>query len=346
MNSIYNYNLENLTSYLAKLNEAPFKAKQIFKWLYQKKTLDFSLMNDLSKDLRLKLENEFNLSLLTIEKENIASDNTRKFLFRLADNSLIETVLIKHSYGNSLCVTTEVGCAMGCAFCASGLFKKKRNLTLGELILQVLTVAITTNEEINSIVIMGTGEPFTNYENVIEFIKMVNANYGFNIGARKITVSTCGIVPRIKDFAELDLQINLAISLHAPNNELRNRLMPINNQFPLEELFKALDYYYLKTKRRITIEYIMLHNLNTTKKCLTELINLTKARNVYINLIPYNPVDELSFNPATKEEINNFYDGLKKAGIDTTMRFSRGVNANAACGQLRAKVIKNESHRN
>ena len=340
MEQLFNYNLDNLSSYLNTIGEKPYKAKQIFKWLYQKNILDFNLMLDLSKTLRANLMANFTLNILEAVKVLKDQDGTQKFLFKLSDNNLIETVLIKHSYGNSVCITTELGCNMGCIFCASGLYKKKRNLNLGELILQLVSIKKITNEEINSVVIMGTGEPFTNYDNVVEFIKLINANYSFNIGARKITVSTCGIVAKIKEFAHLDLQVNLAISLHASNDKLRDMIMPINKTYPIKELLNALDYYYSITKRRITIEYIMLKGLNSGLDNARELAMLLKNRNVYVNLIPYNEVNELPLKRADKHEIDLFFKELKKARIDTTIRISKGLNATAACGQLRVAQLK------
>ena len=244
---------------------------------------------------------------------------------------------MKHDYGLSVCVSSQVGCNMGCAFCESGRLKKVRNLESFEIIEQILLISEDINERISSIVIMGIGEPFDNYDNIINFIKIVNNPFGLAIGARHITVSTCGIIPKIKEFMNLDLQVNLAISLHAPTNALRSKIMPINNAYPLDDLVNTLKEYIAKTNRRVTIEYVMLNNVNDSVSNAYELAKLLKGMNVYVNLIPYNETSHLEFRKSRKEQINKFFDCLKKEGINVTVRREFGSKIDAACGQLRSK---------
>ena len=244
-----------------------------------------------------------------------------------------------HDYGYSVCVTSQVGCNMGCKFCASGLKKKKRNLETYEMVLEVLTVAKLTNKRISHIVVMGIGEPFDNYDNVLKFLEILNHPLGLEIGQRHMTVSTCGIVPKIYDYAKFKLQVNLAISLHAPNDEIREQIMPINKKYKINELFEALRYYIKETNRRITIEYILINDLNDTVECANELADLLRGMNAYINLIPYNEVSENEFKRSTLEHRQKFYDTLKKRGLNVTLRKEQGSDIDAACGQLRSKHL-------
>lgn len=338
---IYNYDYDKLTNYFLSIGETKFRTRQVFEWLYKMKVKDFSLMTNIKKELREKLNNEFVIDNLELVLRQVSSDGTIKYLFKLNDGNLIETVLMNHDYGYSVCVTSEVGCNMGCAFCASGLKKKKRNLEAFEMTLQVLTVSILENIRVSHVVVMGIGEPFDNYENVLTFLNTINSSYGLEIGQRHLTVSTCGIVPKIYEFANFPLQVNLAISLHAPNNELREQIMPINKVYKIEELFKALKYYYDKTNRRITIEYILLSKVNDSKKHALELANLLKDLNAYVNLIPYNEVKEKPYKRSLKEDTLAFFDTLKKANINVTLRREQGIDIDAACGQLRSKHEQN-----
>ena len=293
-------------------------------------------MRNLSSELISKLKDNFNfdyIEIVTAQK----SDSTNKYLFKLNDGNFIEAVLMKHDYGLSVCVSSQVGCNMGCAFCESGRLKKVRNLESFEIIEQILLISEDINERISSIVIMGIGEPFDNYDNIINFIKIVNNPFGLAIGARHITVSTCGIIPKIKEFMNLDLQVNLAISLHAPTNVLRSKIMPINNAYPLDDLVNTLKEYISKTNRRVTIEYVMLNNVNDSIKDAEELSKLLKGMNVYVNLIPYNETSHIDFKKSSKDTILKFYDSLKKNKINVTIRREFGGNIDAACGQLRAK---------
>lgn len=340
MNDVYGYSISDFENYLIAKGMKKFRAKQLFSWLYRQRVTDFDAMSDLAKDFRGSLKADFKFNSLKLADKQIASDKTVKYLFELSDNNLIETVLMNNDYGKSICVTSQVGCAMGCKFCASGLLKKKRSLTVGEMVNQVLYVQKELDkddERIRNIVIMGIGEPFDNYDNIIKFMDIVNSDLGLEIGARRITVSTCGIVPKIIEFADGKYQYNLAVSLHAPNNQLRDKIMPINKVYPLEDLLAALDYYSAKNNRRITFEYILLKGLNDTDECARELADIVKNRNAYVNLIPYNSVDEADFKATSDLEALKFYDKLMKLNVKATLRAKHGDDIEAACGQLRAK---------
>jgi 23S rRNA (adenine2503-C2)-methyltransferase len=342
MQSIYDLSLNDLREYFINKGEKPYRSIQIFEWLYRFKVRSFDEMTNQKKSIIELLKLDFNLDLLELVERQISSDKTEKFLFRLEDGSLIETVLMNHVYGNSLCVTTQVGCNMNCAFCASGMHKKQRNLSTAEIILQVMSVSEIIGKRISHIVIMGIGEPFDNYDNVIKFMKIANEPKGLEIGARHISVSTCGLVPKIYDFAKEEMQSNLAISLHAPTNEVRNQIMPINKAYPLEELIKAIKDYIKATNRRVTLEYILLRDLNDTKECALKLAKLITGMNVYVNLIPYNEVKEKPYKRSTPEAMNTFYDQLKKRGINVTLRHEQGHDIDAACGQLRSKRMNHK----
>ena len=342
MQSIYNLTVDMLKDYMISIGEKPFRSNQIMEWLYRKQIKSFDEMTNIKKSFIEKLKEDFSIELLECVTMQESSDGTRKFLFRLKDGNLIESVLMNNDYGYSICVTTEVGCNMGCVFCASGMKKKLRNLETSEIVLQVLTASCLTGIRISHIVIMGIGEPFDNYDNVLNFMKIVNYPLGLEIGQRHITVSTCGLVPKIYEFSDFDLQVNLAISLHAPNNEIRNEIMKINNVYPIEEVIKAIKHYIDKTNRRVTIEYILLKDLNDTKECANELCDLLHGLNIYVNLIPYNEVLEKPYKRSTKEAMNKFYDILKKRHINVQLRREQGSDIDAACGQLRSKQMKKE----
>lgn len=341
MKDIYAYSVQDFEDYLGNLNMKKFRAKQLYAWLYQKRVDTIDAMSDLAKDLREHLTDDFNLSELKLRTKQESADGTVKFLFELEDKHLIETVLMNNDYGKSVCVTSQVGCAMGCKFCASGLLKKKRSLTTGEMVKQIMYVQKYLDEvddRVRNIVIMGIGEPFDNYDNIIKFMNIVNSDLGLAIGARRITVSTCGLVPKIIEFADGQYQYNLAISLHAPNDELRSKIMPINKVYPLKELLAALDYYSQKSNRRITLEYILLAGENDTTECARQLAELVKGRNAYINLIPYNSVDEADFKSSSDKNSLRFYDMLMKLNVKATLRAKHGDDIEAACGQLRAQA--------
>ncbi len=340
MKDIYEYTLNDMEQYLIEQGMKKFRAKQLFTWLYKKRVNSFDEMTDLAKDFRAKLEEDFTLTSLKEVEKQVASDGTIKFLFELSDGHLIETVLMNNDYGKSVCVTSQVGCAMGCKFCASGLLKKVRSLTVSEMVSQVLYVQKEldlSEDRVRNIVIMGIGEPFDNYDNIIKFMEIINSDLGLEIGSRRITVSTCGVVPKIYEFADGNYQYNLAISLHAPNNDLRDKIMPINKAYPLEELLKSLDYYSEKSNRRITFEYILLKGVNDTAQCAQELADIVRGRNAYVNLIPYNSVDEADFKSASDIDALKFYDMLTKRGVKATLRAKHGDDIEAACGQLRAQ---------
>ena len=343
MINLYNFELKKLENLMEEYGQKKYRATQLFKWIYEKKVSDFDLMSDISKKFIDVLKKDFYLKVPTIYKRQDSSDGTIKLLLELEDNSKIETVLMKYNYGNVACVTSQVGCNMGCCFCASGLFKKQRNLEVAELVGQILvlnSLLAEKNEKITHVVVMGTGEPFDNYDNVLDFVRILNHPYGFAIGARHITVSTCGLVEKIKQYANEGLQINLAISLHAPNNEIRNKVMPINRKYPIEELMEAVKYYEKTAGRRVTFEYILLKDINDSDECALELANLIKGTLAYVNLIPYNPVNELKYQRSSNNRIHNFLDVLMKNGVNATIRKEFGTDIDAACGQLRAKNEK------
>lgn len=334
--SIYNLTYEELENYLLSINEKKYRAGQIFEWLYDKRVSSFDEMSNLSKDLILKLKDSFNMDRLELEKEE-KDEDVNKYLFKLHDNNHIECVLMRHNYGLSLCISSQVGCNMGCSFCESGRLKKQRDLTAGEMILQIMIVESLIRKRITHIVIMGIGEPFDNYDNIVKFISIANYYKGLNIGSRHITVSTCGIIPKIKEFSKLPYQVNLAISLHAPNDELRSKIMPVNRAYPLKDLIVALKEYIKNTNRRVTFEYILLDGINDSKKEALELANLIRGMNAYVNLIPYNENSNFLYKRSKKDEILKFYDIIKKEGINVTIRREFGSKISAACGQLRAK---------
>lgn len=345
MKSLYDFNYEEMAELALEHGWKKFRGHQIFQWLYRKRVTSIDDMSDLSKDTREVLKENYQLKPLELRDKQVSSDGTCKYLFALEDGSLIESVLMQFDYGKSICVTSQVGCNMACAFCASGLTKKKRNLTSGEMVAQVLYVQQDldkTQDRLSHIVVMGTGEPFDNYENVMNFLATVNHDRGLGIGARHITISTCGVVPKIYEFSKEHTQYNLAVSLHAPNNELRNKLMPVNKAYPLEELMKAIHQYASENNRRLTFEYILLKGVNDQKIHVDQLAKLMKGLNAYVNLIPYNAVDENGFQGVKYDEAMVFYDALMKKGVRCTIRKEHGADIDAACGQLRVKHLRKE----
>lgn len=341
MKNIYDLTLDDLKKYFISIGLKPFRAIQVYEWLYRFHVRSFDLMTNIKNEVIEHLKQDFEIKLYEVVDHQKSADGTEKFLFRLQDGNLIESVLMRHNYGTSICVTSEVGCNMGCAFCASGMKKKLRNLSAGEMVLQLESVYEVIKEKISHIVVMGIGEPFDNYQNVINFLHIVNEPHGLEIGSRHISVSTCGLVPMIYEYAKEDLQSNLAISLHAPNNEIRDQIMPINKAYRIEELVKAISDYIIATNRRVTIEYILIDGLNDSIKCANELVDLLHGLNVYINLIPYNEVKEKPFKRSKKEQMRKFYDTLKKRSMNVTLRLEQGADIDAACGQLRSKHMNN-----
>ena len=336
MENIYNLTYEELENFLIDNNQKKYRASQIFEWLYDKRVSSYDEMTNLSKDLILLLKESFSIEKLEIVSQEIDTD-VSKFLFKLKDKEHIESVLMRHNYGLSLCISSQVGCNMSCSFCESGRRKKVRNLSAYEMILQIMMIEELIKEKITHIVIMGIGEPFDNYDNLVSFIKIANYHKALNIGSRHITVSTCGIVPKIYEFSKLPYQVNLAISLHAPDDELRNFLMPINKRYPLDELIKAVKDYVKSTNRRVTFEYILLKDINDKEEHAKKLCRLVKGINCYINLIPYNENSNILYKRSKKDTIMRFYDIIKKEGINVTIRKEFGSNISAACGQLRSK---------
>lgn len=336
MENIFSFTKNDLIKKFESDGKKKFMASQVFDWLYDKKVYNFDEFTNIKKENIEYLKDNFTTDFIKIIKVEEDTD-VKKFLFALEDGQKIEAVLMMHNYGLSVCVSSQVGCNMGCKFCESGRLKKIRNLETYEMVEQIILISKYINQRIDSCVIMGIGEPFDNYDNVINFIRIINDPKALNIGARHITVSTCGIVPKIKEFASLDLQVNLAISLHAPNDKIRNEIMPISKAYSLNELMYALDYYYEKTQRRITFEYVLLSGINDSKENAIELANLIKGKNAYVNLINYNETKNIDFKESKK--INEFYDILKKNGIDVTVRRKFGSKISAACGQLRSKEV-------
>ncbi len=337
MKLIYDDTQDMLIDELINLGEKKFRAMQIFEWIYRKNIYDFDEMTNLSLALREKLKENYCIGCLNIIEKQVSIDGTIKYLLKLQDGGFIETVLMIHDYGRSLCVTSQLGCSMGCRFCASGLLKKQRNLSAGEMVNQILTVMADTKQNITHVVVMGTGEPFDNYDNVMDFIHIINHPKGLAIGARHITVSTCGLCDKIKDYAHEGIQTNLAISLHAPNNELRNQLMPINHRYDLDDLREALEYYIAQTNRRVTFEYILLKDVNDSLIYARQLAHYIKGLNAYVNLIPYNSVDESGFQKS--QNIEGFKSELLRLKVNVTLRKEHGSDIDGACGQLRAKKV-------
>lgn len=339
MMNIYGIKRSDLEKYFICNGEKSFKALQVFEWLYDKRVTSFIEMTNLKKEIKEQLDKEFNFKMISIVKKQ-EDKLTKKYLFKLEDDNYIEAVLMEHDYGLSICVSSEVGCNMGCAFCESGRLKKVRNLEAYEMVEQILLVEKDIKKRISSVVIMGIGEPLDNYKNVLDFIKIINDPKGIAIGARHITISTCGLIPKIEELSNENIQFNLAISLHAPNDEIRNKLMPVNKTYSINQLMAAIREYIKKTNRRVTIEYVMLNSVNDSVTHALELATLLKGMNVYVNLIPYNETNHLEFKKSSNDTIMKFYDTLKKNGINVTVRKEFGSKIDAACGQLRSKEVK------
>ena len=335
MKSIYDKTLEQLEEYFESIGEKKFKARQLYDWLYKKRVTSFDEMTNIKKELRTFIASTYTMEPLKI-LERQKGDDVVKYLFELKDGNKIEAVLMLHDYGNSLCVSSQVGCNMSCTFCESGRLKKVRNLDPSEMVLQIMMIEKDLDLTITHLVLMGIGEPFDNYDNVMNFVDIINCPYGIGLGSRHITISTCGIIPKIKEFMHHGKQVNLAISLHAPNDTLRSKIMPINRAYPLEELMRTVRKYISVTNRRVTFEYILLRDVNDTEKCALELCSLLKGMNCYVNLIPYNETSHIIYKKSEKDQIMKFYDVLKKHHIQVTIRKEFGTKVSAACGQLRS----------
>ena len=336
MNNIFGFTKKDLENYFESINEKKFKAIQVFEWLYIHKVWDITKFSNIKKEMQQQLLKDFSTDFIKIEIVE-EGNLVKKFLFRLLDGEKVEAVLMEHDYGLSVCVSSQVGCNMGCKFCESGRLKKIRNLETYEIVEQILLIEQYINKRIDSVVMMGIGEPFDNYDNIIKFIRIINDSKGLSIGARHITVSTCGLVPKIKEFSNLDLQVNLALSLHAPTDEIRNKIMPINKAYSIDTVIHAVKEYITKTNRRVTIEYVMLNMVNDSKECAILLAKLLQNMNVYVNLIPYNETNNIDFSKSDKKRIDSFYQVLKENKINVTIRREFGGNIKAACGQLRSE---------
>ena len=348
MRSIYDLTLKQTEEMLAGYGQKPYRAKQLYAWLYRKRISSWNEMTDLPASLLEQLAQDYSIEPVREIDRQTARDGTVKYLFEMEDGASVEAVLMHFHFGDSLCISSQIGCNMGCTFCASGLLKKQRDLTAAEMVGEVLYVQKeldASGGRVDNIVIMGTGEPFDNYDNVMRFCEIVNSDHGLAIGARHITISTCGIVPRIHDFARGHYQYNLAISLHAPNDELRRKLMPVDRAYPLDVLMDALRNYSEDNHRRLTFEYILLSDVNDTDAHARQLADLIRGMNAYVNLIPYNQVDENGYRSVDEKKALHFYDVLMKHGVKATLRSRHGDDIDAACGQLRAKHERDKNSR-
>lgn len=340
---IKSMDLEKLTSFVASLGEKPFRAKQLYEWMHKKLASDYDEMTNLPKSLKEKLLQSAAFTSLVVVDEKISQiDGTRKYLFSLSDGNIIESVLMKYNHGNSVCISSQVGCRMGCRFCASTLDGLERNLTASEMLDQIYRIQKLTVERVSNVVVMGSGEPMDNYDNLIDFIRLLTDENGLNISQRNITVSTCGIVPGIKKLADEDLQITLALSLHAPNDEVRKTLMPIAKRYSLSEVLPACQEYFEKTGRRLTFEYSLVSGVNDNLKEAKALADLLKGINGHVNLIPVNPIKERDYVQSDRKAILDFKNYLEKNGINVTIRREMGRDINGACGQLRKSFISKE----
>ena len=339
MKNIKDYNLEELKKEFVEMGEKPFRAEQVFKWIFEANVTTFDEMTNISLDLREKLKQNYTLCIYNVIKKQVASDGTKKYLFDVLDGNAIETVLMEYHHGKTICVSSQIGCKMGCKFCASTGIKFIRSLNCGEIVEQILAVEQDTGDKISNIVFMGIGEPFDNYDNVMKAIKIINNQKGLNIGARHISISTRGLVPIIYKFADEELQCTLSISLHATNDEKRSEMMPINNRYNIEELMKACKYYIEKTNKRISFEYALAKDNNDNLEDAKELVKLLKGMLCHVNLIPINKIENGKYVKSSNENIIKFRDYLNEKGIVATIRRELGSDIDAACGQLRRKQL-------
>jgi 23S rRNA (adenine2503-C2)-methyltransferase len=339
MENILDYTLDELKRWMVLNKENEFRAKQVFDWIY-KGVFQFDSMSNIPAGTRQKLINNFITGVPDcIHRYDSVYNDTSKFLMKYSDGNIVESVVMKYNHGNTVCISTQIGCRMGCKFCASTLEGMIRNLTSGEMIGEVLMAQRETGERISNVVLMGSGEPLDNFDNVMKFISGLNSSSGLNIGQRHVTLSTCGIVPKIKELADKELQITLAISLHAPKDTLRKTMMPIANRYSIEELMEACRYYIMKTNKRITFEYALVKEINDSNHEAIELSNLLKGMLCHVNLIPVNEVKENSFKKTTNKSILAFKNVLERNSIETTIRREMGADINAACGQLRRSYL-------
>lgn len=333
-------NYEELKEEIALLGEKAFRAQQIYSWIHEKLADSFDEMTNLSKALREKLNCTYEIKKVSLVTRQISAvDPTEKFLFELEDGNMIESVLMKYNYGNSVCISSQVGCRMGCRFCASTIDGLERNLTPSEMLRQIYSIQKITGERISNIVVMGTGEPLDNYDNFVKFIHMISDEHGLHISQRNITASTCGIVPNIERLAKEGLHITLALSLHGSNQEKRKKLMPVANKYELQDVLKACDYYFEQTGRRVTFEYSLVKGVNDGAEDIRELTGILKKRNCHLNVIPVNPIRERDFKKPDSKNALEFKNKLEKNGINVTIRRERGSDIDGACGQLRRRYV-------
>lgn len=329
---------QQLTELMEQMGQPAFRAKQIFRWIHEKQVTDFSQMTDQPKSLLEQLSQRFELVQLVVARRQQSKDGTIKFLFQLPDGNCIETVLMRYNYGNTVCVSTQVGCRMGCRFCASTQAGLVRSLTAGEIAAEVYAAGKDIGERISHIVLMGIGEPLDNFDNVMDFLSIISSPLGLNIGMRNISLSTCGLVPMIDKLAERKLQLTLSISLHAPNNAMRSQMMPVNNAYPVEQLVAACRRYQQHTGRRISFEYSMVKGVNDSAATAKELAQLIKGMGAHVNLIPINPVDGSPYSATDAANVKRFQQQLEQLGVNATIRRRLGSDISAACGQLRREA--------
>ena len=338
---IRSYTFEELKTEMESIGEKAFRTKQIYEWLHVKLVDSFDEMTNLSKTLREKLDAGYRITKVSMLERQISQiDGTNKFLFELEDGHVVESVLMKYKHGNSVCISSQVGCRMGCRFCASTIGGLERNLLPSEMLGEIYQIHKISGERVSNIVVMGTGEPLDNYDNFVKFVRLLSDEKGLHISQRNITISTCGIVPNMKRLAEEGLQITLALSLHGSTQEKRTVLMPIANKYELPDVLEACDYYFEKTGRRITFEYSLVHGVNDRDEDANELIEILKYRNCHINLIPVNPIKERDFQKPSRKSAENFKNKLEKSGINVTIRREMGSDIDGACGQLRRRFVE------
>lgn len=341
---IASFGLQELKKEMEGMGEKTFRADQIYQWIHQKLADDFSEMTNLPAALREKLDAGYEIRKMEMARRQVSrTDGTNKFLFSLTDGSMVESVLMRYKHGNSVCISSQVGCRMGCRFCASTLGGLERNLTASEMLRQIYRIQKISKERVSNVVVMGSGEPLDNYENFVRFVRMLSDKNGLNISQRNITASTCGIVPNIYRLAEEKFQITLALSLHGASQEKRRELMPVANKYALDEVIRACDDYFTATGRRITFEYSLVHGVNDMEEDAASLISLLEKRNCHLNLIPVNPVRETNYRRPDKKSANNFKNKLEKHGINVTIRRELGSDIDGACGQLRRRTMISEN---
>lgn len=337
---VSSYTLEKLTDFVTGLGQPAFRAKQLFSWLHEKRVQEFSAMTNLPKSFLQQLEQQCTIETLRPLRRQCAKDGTVKYLFGLADGNSIETVLMRYSYGNSVCVSTQVGCRMGCRFCASTQGGRVRNLTAGEIANEIYAVMADTGERVSHIVLMGIGEPLDNFDNVMDFLSIISCPQGVNIGMRNISLSTCGLVPMMEKLAQKKLGLTLSVSLHAPTNEMRSSMMPVNDAYPLEKLIPACRAYQRATGRRISFEYSIARGVNDSEQTARKLAKLIEGMGAHVNLIPINPVDGSPYSAADAANVRRFQNTLLSLGVNATVRRRLGTEISAACGQLRREANK------